>query len=105
MGGHRIHRVSGVVLVVLSLTALLAVLSGYRLSLRPFSIHPQPPQPDEGTQAHVFQLSLAALAPTILLFLVTADWKRPLRDLRPLALSAAAVTLALVALYHLEHHP
>ena len=103
MRGQRINRVSGIVLIVLSLTALLTVLSGYRVSFRPFSIYTQPPQPDEGTQAHIFQLSIAALAPTILLFLATADWRRPLRSARPLAFSAAAVVLAFGALYYLEH--
>jgi hypothetical protein len=36
MRGQQINRVSGKVVIVLSLTALLAVLSGYT----------QPPQPD-----------------------------------------------------------
>jgi hypothetical protein len=39
--------------------ALPPVASGYR----------QPPQADEGTAAHVFQFSIVALVPTILLFL------------------------------------
>jgi len=63
MRGQQINRVSGTVLIVLSLTALLAVLSGYI----------QPPQPDEGAAAHIFQLSILALVPMILLFLATAD--------------------------------
>ncbi len=103
MHGHPINRVSGIAMIVLSLIALLAVLSGYRASFKPFSIYPQPLQPDEGTAAHVFQLSIVALAPTILLFLATADWKRPLRSARPLAFSAAALVLAFGALYYLEH--
>jgi hypothetical protein len=49
----QINRVSGKVLIVLSLIALLAVLSGYT----------QPPQPDEGTAAHIFQMSIVALVP------------------------------------------
>jgi hypothetical protein len=104
MRGQRINRVSGIVLIVLSVTALLTVLSGYRVSFQPFSIYTEPPQPDEGTGAHIFQLSIAALAPTILLFLATLDWKRPVRSARPLAFSAAAVALAFGALYYLEHH-
>ena len=58
MRRQPIHRVSGTVLIVLSLTALLAVLSGYVL----------PPQPDEGTPAHIFQLSIVALVPMLVLF-------------------------------------
>lgn len=104
MTGERINRVSGIVLIVLSLTALLTVLSAYRVSFTPFAIYTQPLQPDEGTQAHIFQLSIVALAPMILLFLATADWTRPLRSMRPLAFSAAAVVLAFAALYYLEHH-
>ncbi len=103
MSGQRIHRASGIGLIVLSLIALLTVLSALRVSLDPFSIHPQPPLPDEGTQAHIFQLAIVALAPTILLYLATADWRRPGRSARPLALSAVAVALAFGVLYYFEH--
>ena len=104
MRGQRMNRVSGTALIVLSLTALLTVLSGYRVSFQPFSILTQPPEPDEGTAAHVFQLSIAALVPMALLFLATADWKQPLRSARPLAFSGVAVVLAFAALYYIEHH-
>ena len=81
MRAQQISRVSGKALVVLSLIALLAVLSGFT----------QPPQVDEGTGAHIFQLSIVALVPVIFLFLATADWRRPLRSVgRPLAIPAAA---------------
>jgi len=92
MRGQQINRVSSVVLAMLSLTALLAVLSGYA----------QPPQSDEGTAAHIFQLSIVALVPTILLFLATADWKQPWRSVRPLAFAVAVLVLAFGALYYLE---
>jgi len=94
MRGQQINRVSGKVLIVLSLTALLAVLSGYA----------QPPPPDEGTAAHIFQLSIVALVPMLLLFLATADWRRPLPSARPLAFPAAALVFAFGALYYLEHY-
>ena len=97
MHGQKINRVSGIVVLVLSLTALLTVLSGYTQP-------PQPPDPDEGTAAHIFQLSIVALVPMILLFLATADWKQPLRSARPLAFPAAALGLAFGALYYLEHY-
>lgn len=93
MRGQLINRVSGKILIVLSLIALLAVLSGYF----------QSPQPDEGSAAHIFQLSIAALVPAILLFLATADWKQRWRSARPLAIPAAALVLAFGALYYLEH--
>ena len=94
MHGQQINHISGRALIVLSLIALLAVLSGYM----------QPPQPDEGAGAHIFQLSIVLLVPMILLFLVTSDWKQPLRRARPLAFSAAILVLAFGALYHLEHY-
>jgi energy-coupling factor transporter transmembrane protein EcfT len=94
MRRQQINRVSGKVLIILSLIALLAVLSGYT----------QPPQTDEGAGAHIFQLSIVALVLMILLFLATADWRQPLRSARPLAFPAAALVLAFGALYYLEHY-
>jgi hypothetical protein len=91
---QQVNRVSGKVVIVLSLTALLAVLSGYA----------QPPQPDEGTAAHIFQLAIVALVPAILLFLATADWTQPSRSARPLAIPATVLVLAFGALYYLEHY-
>ena len=94
MSGEQINRISGTVLIVLSLTALLAVLSGYT----------HPPQPDESAAAHIFQLSVVALVPMFLLFLATADWRKPLRSVRRLTFPAAALVLAFGALYYLEHY-
>jgi drug/metabolite transporter (DMT)-like permease len=94
MRAEQINRVSGKVLTVLSFIALIAVHTGYT----------QPPQSDEGTAAHIFQLSIAALVPVILLFFATADWRQPLRSARPLALPAAALAFAFGALYYLEHY-
>jgi energy-coupling factor transporter transmembrane protein EcfT len=94
MRGPQINRLSGKVLIVLSSIALLTVLSGYT----------QPPQPDEGAGAHIFQLSIVALVPIILLFLATADWRQPLRSARPLVFPAAALVFAFGALYYLEHY-
>ena len=93
MRTQQVNRVSGITIVSLSLTALLVVLWGYT----------QPPLPDEGTGAHIFQLSVVALVPTTLVFLTTADWRQPLRIARPLAVAAAATVLAFAALYFLEH--
>lgn len=94
MREQQINRISFRIIVVLSFLALFAVFSGFA----------QPPQPDEGTAAHVFQLSMVALVPMILLFFGTADWKHPSRSARPLAFPAAAVVLAFAALYYLEHY-
>ena len=89
----QVNRLSGSAIIVLSLTALLAVVSGYF----------QPPQPDEGAAAHIFQLSIVALVPLVLIFFATADWQQPLRTVRRLALPAVALVLAFGALYYLEH--
>jgi hypothetical protein len=94
MRAEQINRISAKVLIVLSLTALLAVLSGYA----------QPPQPDEGAAAPIFQLSIVAFVPMALLFLGTADWRQPWRGARPLAIPAAALIIAFGALYYLEHY-
>jgi hypothetical protein len=89
-----INRVSGFALYVLALTALLDVLLlGYT----------QPRAADESTGAHIFQLSILALVPAGLIFLVTADWTDRVRTLRPLAIAAALTVLAFAALYILEH--
>jgi hypothetical protein len=80
--------------MVLSVTALLMVLSGYT----------QPPQTDEGAVAHIFQLAIVALVPMVLLFVATADWRQPARSARPLAIPAAALAFAFAALYYLEHY-
>jgi cytochrome bd-type quinol oxidase subunit 2 len=92
--GQQINRVTARVMMVLSVIALLMVLSGYM----------QSPQPDEGAAAHIFQLSIAALVPAVLVFFATADWTQPWRSVRPLLLPGAAVMLAFAALYYLEHY-
>ena len=88
MRAERINRVSLTVLIGLSLVALLAVVSGYF----------QPPQPDEGVAAHIFQIAIGLLLPAALLFLATVDWKEPFRSTRVLALPASVLTLAFGAL-------
>jgi hypothetical protein len=90
---QQVNRVSSIAMVLLSLIALGVVLLGYG----------QAPLPDEGTGAHIFQLSIVALVPMTFLFLTTADWRQPRRNALPLALAAAATVLAFCALYYLEH--
>jgi peptidoglycan/LPS O-acetylase OafA/YrhL len=89
-----INRTSRIVLTALSLTALLTVLWGYT----------QPPLPDEGTGAHIFQLSVVLGALAMLLVLVTADWTQPSHIMRRLAMPIAAFVLAFAALYYMENH-
>jgi hypothetical protein len=93
MHNTQINRVSSTALIALSLLALLAVLTGFL----------QPPQPDEGTAAHIFQLSVVLALCVGALFLVTFDWRQPLRNAWVLALSGTAMFLAFALLYYLEH--
>jgi len=93
MHAIQVHRVSARLLLFLSLIALLTVFTGYF----------QPPQQDEGTAAHIFQLTIILIAGAAILFLSTADWRQPRQPIRALALPASALLLAFAALYYLEH--
>ena len=94
MTPQSINSLSGKCLIVLSLIALLTVLTGYF----------QPPDPDEGTSAHIFQISIVLLVPASIAFLATADWGELSRGAQPLAISALLLVLAFGALYYLEHY-
>jgi hypothetical protein len=89
-----INRVAIKSATLFAFTALLMVLSGYL----------QPPQADEGTEAHIFQLSVVLLVPAGLLYLATADWQQPRQSARRLALPAVVLAAAFAALYYLEHY-
>jgi hypothetical protein len=95
MLGQHINRVSQIAVIVLSLIALLCVLSGL--------IQAPQPQTDEGAGAHIFQLSIVAFVPTTLLFLATADWSQPLRSARKLAFPLVIVMVAFGVLFYIEH--
>ncbi len=94
MQAQQINRFSANALIVLALIALLMVVGGYF----------QAPQTDEGTAAHIFQLSIVAFVLTIMVFLATADWKQPWRAVGRLAFPATALAVAFGALYYLEHY-
>ncbi len=96
MGQSTVNRISGAGIVFLSLVALVDVLIGVATA-------PTPLPTDEGTGAHIFQLSVAALVPLTLVYLATASWERPSRIARPVALAAVFTVLAFAALYYLEH--
>jgi predicted permease len=93
---QKINRAAAIITIVLSLIALFTVLSGF---LQP----PQPRETDEGAAAHIFQLSIAAMFPTLIAFFVTADWKQPARSARPLIFPAVALTIAFAVLFYVEH--
>ncbi len=101
MQAQQINRVSSIGLIVLSLAAVMTVFLGLVMPAV-LSGHMPPPEPDEGTGAHIFQLTIVALVPVGFLFLATADWRQPWRSLRQLALPAAAVVFAFGLLYYFE---
>jgi hypothetical protein len=94
MRGEHINRVSGRILIV--------VVAG--CFARGAEWYFQPPQPDEGAAAHVFQISIVVWLPMVLIFLATIDWKQRLRSTRVLTLPAALLILAFGAPYDLEHY-
>jgi hypothetical protein len=96
MQTQQINRISSRLMIALSMIALLTVMSGYA--------QPRPLDKDEGTAAHIFQLSVVALLPVIVVFFATANWKQPSRSTRLLAFPATALALAFAALYYLEHY-
>jgi len=93
MASEQINRVSARVVWALALTMLVTILIGST----------QPPQPDEGTLAHIFQLACVLLVPAGLLYFATADWARPAKSIRPMLMPLAAVIAAFGLLYYLEH--
>jgi hypothetical protein len=97
----RLNVLSTVGLVVLSLAAILPLL----VVVVPVMLGGAlpPPERDEGTGAHIFQLSIAALLPVGLLFAATADWSRPAQVVRRLAAPVITVIAAFVILYLFEH--
>jgi hypothetical protein len=98
---HRIHRISFLAMFLFSLAALGTILT----AVVPILLTGQVPPParDEGTQAHIFQVSIVALLPVGLIFCATADWERPWRVGRALVIPAVAVLAAFALLYYFEH--
>ena len=96
MHTERLNRLSSRVMLFLSLLTLLTVLSGYT--------QPRYPAPtDEGAAAHIFQIAVVLAVPALLVFIFTADWKRPSRSVLRLAVPFAFLVAAFTALYFLEH--
>ena len=95
MDAYQLNRASTIGLVVLSLTALMTERT-MSTTYSPFA------ETDEGTAAHIFQLSIAGVALFGLLYTSTADWKQPLRVAQQLAFPALAVALAFGILFYFE---
>jgi hypothetical protein len=101
MSNQTINRVSGRIVLGLSLFAMFLVGGATILTLLG-RFNPSP-DGDEGTAAHLFQLTIALLLPTGLAFLVTANWRQPLQVAKRLALPAVALVIAFMTLYYMEH--
>ena len=94
-----INRISSWVVHILSLFAMALVVGGAALTrLGKF----KPPH-DEGTAAHLFQLAVALLVPAGLVFLLSADWRKPARVVLRLVAPAIALAIAFGTLYYMEH--
>jgi hypothetical protein len=94
-----IHRFSSWAIHVLSLfAACLTVGATVLMKLGRFK-----PGLDEGTPAHLFQLAIALLLPAGLVYLFSADWRRPLRVALGLVVPAIALIVAFATLYAMEH--
>ena len=101
MSEHRVNRVSGFVVLGLSLFAMSLVVGATILA----SLGRLDPSPDgdEGTLAHLFQLAIVMLLPAGLTFLMTANWERPLGVVKRLTVPALAIVVAFSTLYYMEH--
>ena len=101
MSNETINRVSGRVVLGLSLFALILVGGATVLAMlgrfNPSS------EGDEGAAAHLFQLAIVLLVPAGMAFLITADWRDPLKVAKRLMVPAIALVVAFAMLYYMEH--
>lgn len=101
MTNQTINRVSGHIVLGLSLFSMFLVVGATILTM--FGRFNPSPNGDEGTAAHLFQLAIVLLLPAGLTFLVTADWRQPLKMAKRLLLPAVALVVAFSTLYYMEH--
>ncbi len=101
MNNETVNRISGQIMLGLSLFAMFLVVGAAVFTIVG-RLDPSP-NGDEGTAAHVFQLAIVLLVPVGLVFLATADWHRPLKVGKRLAVSAVALVVVFSTLYYLEH--
>jgi hypothetical protein len=92
-----IHRASRIAMIGLALIALVTVLWGYTVPRGTRATA------DEGTGAHLFQLSVVLLVLATITYMATANWKNPKSAAPPLVIAGLALVGAFAALYYLEH--
>jgi len=98
---QTINRVSGHVVLGLTLFAMFLVIGATALVM--LGLFNPSPGGDEGAAARLFQLAILLLLPAGLVFLVTADWNRPLAVVKRLVAPGVAVIVAFTVLYYMEH--
>lgn len=101
MSNETLNRVSGRVVLGLSVFAMLLVLGATALAMLG-KFNPTP-DGDEGAAARLFQLTIVLLVPAGLAYLVTADWRRPRKAAKGLIVPALALVIAFATLYYMEH--
>lgn len=101
MTQQHLNRLSGYVVLGLSLFAMLLVGGATILSL--LGRFHQSSDGDEGTAARLFQAAIVLLLPAGLAFAVTADWSRPLQVGKRLVVPAICLVVAFSMLYYMEH--
>ena len=101
MREQRVNRISGHVVLGLSLFAMFLVVGATVLTM--LGTFSPSADGDEGTAAHLFQLAIVLLLPTGLTFLATANWRQPWDVARRLAVPAVALVVAFSTLYYMEH--
>ena len=101
MREQGVHRISGYVVLGLTLFAMVLVVGATALTM--LGRFNPAPDGDEGTAAHLFQLAIVLLLPTGLTFLATANWHQPVNVAKRLVVPAAALVVAFSTLYYMEH--
>ena len=101
MGSQTINRISSRIILGLSLFAMFLVVGATVLVLLG-QFNPVPGG-DEGMAARFFQLAVVLLVPAGLVFLVTADWRRPREVAKRLVVPTVALIVAFSTLYYMEH--
>ena len=101
MTTEQVNRMSGITFIAFSLVAAVLVVSAAALAI----VSGRPPQPahDEGTAAHIFQISVVIAAFSAFVFAGTANWQHPGRAARTLLAGALLVAVAFAVLYYFEH--
>lgn len=101
MSTHTVNRISGLVMVGLSLFAMFLVIGATGLAM--LGRFDPSPDGDEGTAAHLFQLAIVLMVPAGAAFLATADWLAPMKVARRFIVPAVALVVAFSTLYYMEH--